>query len=245
MATQASKRAARKAQAPKTDNKPEQADLKPADHTTEAFLREVDDALREERIMGFWKKYQYYIIGAVVFLFVAVGAQNMLNSRAEQARTEQATTWYNYKQNGDNALLVDLQHYGTPGYQALAHLAAARNAWEAGDTSMALDHYDAIIKNKSLPQDVRDLAQLNTAFIYMADSSTIAAARELLSQLIKAESMYEASAREQLANIYLNQGNVDNALTQLETLVTLNNVPKSLMDRANEQISLIRIAKGL
>lgn len=245
MATQASKRAARKAQTPKTDNKPEITEVKPADHTTEAFLREVDDALREERIMGFWNKYQYYIIGAVVFLFVAVGAQNMLKSRAEQARIEQATTWYTYNQNGDNALLMDLQQYGTPGYQALAHFAAAENAQQAGDTSVAIDHYKSVSENTALPQDVRDIAQLNIAFIYMADSGSIAAAREQLTALINAKSPFEATAREQLANIYLNQGNVDNALTQFETLVTLNNVPKSLMDRASEQISLIRIAKGL
>ncbi len=131
----------------------------------DALIREVDDAVRQGDLQSFGKKYGVPIAGAIVLLLVAFAGYLFWQNQQEAAREADGEVLIAAL---DNLEAGNLQ----TAYDNLEGLAAAdRGAASAnakmmrgailarrGDTEQAVAAFDALAKDASAPQPLRDLA---------------------------------------------------------------------------------------
>ena len=136
----------------------------------DAFLREVDEDYRRDRLVGFFRRYGRLVAGAVgVFLLVLAGGLWWQNHRAAQAGadSERLTTALAGTADAggsaaDQASLKALEESPRAGYRAAAMLAQAGLIERKGDAAGAAKAFDAIAADAGLPQPIRDLATIRS-----------------------------------------------------------------------------------
>ncbi|MBK5265055.1 MAG: tetratricopeptide repeat protein [Alphaproteobacteria bacterium] len=131
----------------------------------EAFLREVDDALRHDQLTGFWTRYGRWLLALIVLGLAAFGGWLWWNHQAEQKSGERgeelakALDTVEAGDKGEAAKQIDaLAAADQPGYRAAALLMKAALALEDGNDKAAIAQYKAIAADEKLAQPYRDLA---------------------------------------------------------------------------------------
>lgn len=137
--------------------------LTPQDN--EAFLREVDDALRQDQLASFWTRYGRALIVLIIIGLVAFGGWLWWSHQAEQKageRGEELAKMIDTLEKGDKAQAGKqadvLASADQPGYRAAALLIKAALALEGGDNKAAIAQYKTISADENLAQPYRDLA---------------------------------------------------------------------------------------
>ena len=134
------------------------------DLADEAFLREVDDAVRDSDMKQFWNKWGRWIAIALVLGFGGLGAWAYYSNQQTQAVGEQGEAFIKAVDsldagNNDEALkqLEPFKEADQAGYRALAKILEGNIAVEKGDKKKAIASYDEVIKDDGLPNAFRDL----------------------------------------------------------------------------------------
>jgi hypothetical protein len=149
-----------------------------------AFLREVDEALKADRLLNLWYRFRWILLGAAASLIVAVAAWQAYGAwRMHQARSE-ASRWYDLAQLESEAdlkkeipLFIEHSHGG---YQALARLA---QAGLASSPEEKISIYMTIADDTQLPDWLRGMGRLNAALLLLNTDQPLAKAQlELLAQ---------------------------------------------------------------
>ena len=133
--------------------------------TNDAFLREVDEELGYDRLMGFLRTY-----GRTLLIIIGIGLAGLAGSlwwQSHQAdvagqQGEQLSAAIkdlaSGKADGVPAKLAPLAANGSEGYRASAKLLAASMAQEKGDLATAIAGFKAVAADASLDQNWRDVA---------------------------------------------------------------------------------------
>src|SRR5690606_28778111 len=143
----------------------------------QAFLREVDDALQQEKLQFLWESYRVPLVGGIAALLVAVAGWQLWQGAQARQQASVAADWYAAaKISADNspakqAMVDSVIANGPDGYRALALFSQARNA---PDAAAADKLYAKVYEDKSQPQWVRDLARLNAGMALMGSDNTTA-----------------------------------------------------------------------
>jgi hypothetical protein len=131
----------------------------------EAFLREVDDAVRASDLTSFWKNYGRWLLGAVVAGLLAFGGWIIYNNQRQAAADKQGEEFVDAmdklragQEKPARAKLADIAKADQPGYRAMAQLVEANLLGEDGETKKAIAIYKKVAADGSLPQVFRDLA---------------------------------------------------------------------------------------
>lgn len=208
------------------------------DTPNEAFLREVDEDLRRERLETFAKTYGKWIIAAVVLFLAAVAAWLYWQDRqAEQTaqRTEELVAVYNDigAGNMDQAKerLEPLANADNELIRSLALLTQAAIALESNDRAAALAKYRAIAADDGVPEPYRDLALVRATaieFDTMKPEEVIAR----LEPLTKPGNPWFGSAGELTAMAYLQQGQRERAGRLFAAIAADKQVPETIRSRA-------------
>ena len=153
------------------------------------FVREVDEELRQDRLKAIWTRFGPLLIGLAVLVVVAAAAwqgwvyytekqANAAGDRflaaidlAREGKTAEAT-----------AALGELEKTGTGDYPVLARLRAAQ-ILETTDPAAAAKAFDAVAADTSVPEALRNIAQLRAAYLMVDIGSydDVANRAELLS----------------------------------------------------------------
>lgn len=139
----------------------------PVDPRDEAFLREVDDAYREDQLKQFFQRYGRLLIVLVGGGLVVVGGllwwQADKNRRVD-ALSEQLTSALGQIESGSGseaqAALEEVAQSSNNSYRALATLTGAGVALAAEDLEGAAAKFKAVADDAKAPQAIRDAAQL-------------------------------------------------------------------------------------
>jgi hypothetical protein len=133
--------------------------------TNEAFLREVDDAVRRDQAIAAARRWGVLAIGAVLLLLAAFGGWLYWQHRQGLAAGEQGEKLQAaFEQiNGGQAVagvaaLQPIATDGRPGYRAAALLTQGDELLRKGDAKGAAAKFAAIANDASLGQPFRDLA---------------------------------------------------------------------------------------
>ncbi len=132
------------------------------------LLQDVDNMVRQERLLAIWQQYGNYIVGAVVAVIAAVAlyqgqqAWHQASARANTAALLQAADG---PQAATALAVLATEKNGNTG--AIARLLAAATLLEKGDREGAAALYLATRNDARVNKDLRDLATLNWVRLVM------------------------------------------------------------------------------
>jgi hypothetical protein len=131
--------------------------------SSDALIREVDDAVRRDDIMSFWSRYGRLVAIAVGVALAGYGAwllwishQNGVAERNSEEFAVMLKSAQSAKLDEDN--YGKLSKDGTSGYRSEAELVKAALASGKADIKAAAASYDALHGDSNAPAPIRDLA---------------------------------------------------------------------------------------
>ena len=215
--------------------------------TDEAFLREVDDGLRQDALTGVWKRYGRWIIAAVIAALAAFGGflwwQNEQVGKAgldgeKLDKVLQSATDGNSAASA--ADLAVLKKSKSDGYRASALLTEAAIALSKKDISGAAKIYGDVAKDETLAKPWRDLAtvrQVATNFDTLKPEDVVARLKPLATR----GNPWFGSAGEMVAIAYLKQGKNDLAGKMFGDMAKDEQVPESIRSRAIKMAGVLGV----
>lgn len=222
--------------------------LSPTDN--KAFLQEVDEAVRKDRIDTIMQRYGRWIIGAVVAGLIAFGGYLYWGHRQDNARGEQAEQMVaalDKLQAGQaDAATADfrkLESAGTPAYRAAALFQQANLKAEGGDLKAAAALMARAAADTKLDKALRDLALIRqTAFEYdtLKPEEVIARMQPMVDAKDPASSWF-ASAAELTAIAQYRLGRYEQAGALYGRIAKLPGVPGSLQSRTVQMAGMLGV----
>lgn len=209
----------------------------------DGFLREVDEALREEQLVGAVKRYAKPIGGAIAVLLVALGGYLTWDYQVKSAaadRSEMAILAFDKMKAGQlDAAAADFQAMlkdGSPGSRAVAAMNLAAIALAQGKEAEAAKQFGAIAADSTMPKPYRELAtirEVTIRFDTMKSEDIVAR----MKPLAVPGNAFFGSAGELLGMAYLDQGKNDLAGALFVQIGKDKNVPESLRSRVKQVAS--------
>lgn len=215
--------------------------------TDEAFLREVDEELRRDQLVGAWRRWgRLAVVGLVVALALFAGwlwwrhhAEQTAGEEGE--RLSAAFDQLNGGQDTQAApTLAALAGSSRDGYRALARLAQADALATGKNERAAAAIYAAIAADGSLAQPFRDLALLRQTTLEF-DTLTPQVVVERLRPLTTPANPWFGSAGELTAIAYLRQNRRDLAGKLFGQVAQGPDVPASIRQRSVQMASLMGV----
>lgn len=217
------------------------------DAESEAALREIDDAVRQDQMAEFGRRYGKPLIAAVVLVLLLFGAYLLWQQRQEQAwerDSEVLVTALDQVEAGNLAAaeqqLQPLIADGSGGASAAARMLSAGIAAENGNLRRAGEAFAAIADDGDVPAEIRQLArvrQVATQYDQLPPQQVIA----LLADQARPGQPFFGSAGEMVAMAYLAQGNRQQAGTLFAQIARDEAVPETLRARARQMSGLLGV----
>lgn len=208
------------------------------DRAEQVFLREVDEAVREDQLKSFVARYGLWILAAVVIGLGSLAGwifyQNSQNEDSGLRSEEYVAAIDSIRQNnldGAATALEPLMETNQDGYRAAAQLLQANIALEKNDPKKAIEGYGKVVADKSLPQPFRDLALIRKT---TAEFDTLKPQQVIdrLKPLAVPGNPWFGSAGEMVALSYLNMNKSDLAGPLFAQLAKDKSVPATIRSRA-------------
>lgn len=208
---------------------------------SDAFIREVDEDLRQKQINNLWKKYGKLVIGIAVGIVFIVAGRGIYTSVVEGKNTAQAELYNSALSASEaemSAALDPILTGGVEGYELLAAFKKAELALGADDQAGAVAILDNFSKSSSVSQVYKDIANVQAALLEL-DSVSVDQIRARLALMLNSDNKYQYMAAEIMALAELKAGETDAATRRLETLAADEMAPGSIKTRAEHYLSVI------
>jgi len=213
----------------------------------EGFLREVDDALREQEVIDAFRRYGMIAGAAILAILVALGAYLWWdNHRTAQLgeQGEQLTLALDQVEAGKldagAGQLAGIAASGSPGAKTAARLMQAGILVEQNKVPEARKLFAAVAADADAPQPYRDLATIRDValgFDGMAPQDVVAR----LKPLAVPGKPFFGSAGELLGVAYIKQGRNDLAGPLFAAISREKAAPDSLRRRARQMAGLLGV----
>lgn len=213
---------------------------------SEAFMREVDEAVRQDQLLTFWERYGRWLLAALVLGLAAFGGwlywQHHSKTQSE-AVSEKLDAVLSVAAGGGtpDAKEIDaLTQASQPGYRASALLVKAGTASRKGDSKAAIAIYSAMTADTKLDQPYRDLALIRQTALEF-DALKPQQIIDRLKPLAIEGAPWFGSAGELVAIAYMKTGKPDLAGPMFAAMAKDANVPQSIRSRARQMAGLLGI----
>lgn len=218
----------------------------PPGTTDEAFLREVDEELRRDQLLTFWRRWGKWVIGAVIAALVAFAGVLYLQARNERGagrQGEQYAKALTAQESGQAAQadpeLAKLASGGQSGFRALARFTQADALIAKQDLKGAAAKLGEIAADASAPQPLRDEALVRQTAVEF-DTLPPQAVIDRLKPLTNPDSAWFGSAGELVATAYLKQGKRDAARALFSQIAQSKGpVPDSIRQRTVQMAGVL------
>ena len=214
------------------------------------IFEEVSAELRRDRMSEAWDKYGRYIIGTAIAIVVLTSA-NIGYSTYSSSQNEAASLRYDAMQAeladmDSDAKLARLAAFGEAeknGYGVLARFAAAHGLADANDGAAALAAFDALADDGSVPDSLRDYADLQSAIVLLDTDGALDDIKARLEDLLDGDTGLQAIARETLALAHMR----DDQLLEARALfqAQINDAASSSLTRERAEIMLTKLGQAL
>jgi hypothetical protein len=209
------------------------------------FIREVDEAVRQDRWLKLWQRYGAYVIGAALAVVVGTAAgvgwrtwqESQRQAEAERYMAAAELLRQNRPAEAAEAFTA-LARDSDSGYAVLARLQAAQALGQAGDAAAKVGMLDQLAEDDATAPLYRNLGELLAAQQQFAEASPDNLANQL-AELTAANSPWRYSALELSALAQLRAGDTAAARETLTSLVDDPRTPPDLGRRAAELLSAL------
>lgn len=213
---------------------------------SEAFMREVDDAVRQDRLLSFWSRFGRWIAIAVVLVLALFGGwlywQHHSKTQAEAVSEDMDRLVETAVGGGTpDAKQIDaLIDADQPGFRASARLVQAGAAARKGDGKAAIALYKAMVEDSKLDQPYRDLALVRQTALEF-DALKPQQIVDRLKPLAVEGAPWFGSAGEMVAIAYMKMDKRDLAGPMFAAIAKDGNVPETIRSRARQMAGLLGV----
>ncbi|WP_176591612.1 tetratricopeptide repeat protein [Sphingobium sp. EM0848] len=213
---------------------------------SEAFMREVDEAVRQDQLLTFWQRFGRWIVVLVVLGLAAFGGwlywqhYTKTQSQAVSEKMDQVIATAVGGGTPDAKELDALTQASQPGFRASALLVKAGTAARKGDSKAAIAAYQAMVSDSSIDQPYRDLAlirQTTLEFESLQPQQVV----DRLKPLAVEGAPWFGSAGELVAIAYMKMRKNDLAGPLFAAMAKDRNVPQSIRSRARQMAGLLGV----
>jgi hypothetical protein len=210
----------------------------------EDFIREVDEDLKEEKRIVFWKKILPYVmsisLGIILFISGFVFWKNYTEKLSQQLGDDFSAAVQLASEEDIDAAIIALNRIvdeGSDGYVTLAKMKKASLLIENGDVSEGLKIYSDLEKN-AVDQSFRDIATI----LYVLNSMDIDDPVTLLMKIenLEASKIWKSSALEMKGFLFLKMKQKDKAKEIFSSILELPSSPSSLATRAKSMLEFLK-----
>lgn len=214
----------------------------------DAFIKEVTEDVKNDKLREMWEKHGLYII-----LFVVVAISAAVSFETFKAwKDKRSQTWsdsYAYALNLQNQgkydeslnVLDKIQKTGGSIYSDVAKIQTSNILFEQGKTEEAITLLQEIVDNKSVNKKMRDVSAVKLAS-YKLDTAPRAEIDELLQPLIKENGSWTNIAKEMTAMAAIRDGNIEEAKVLYNEILNTQNLPDGLKLRVQDMLSVLDTA---
>lgn len=217
-----------------------------AEAEQEMLMREVDEAVRQDEVSGFAKKWGWPLgiafglglAGFGGFLFWQGQSESELEAQSEAyvQAIDELEAGNTDIADGELAILAE----GEGAVATLAAMLRAGIAIEDDRPAEAAEMYDAITADPDVPAELRDVATIRSVTLQFDDLDP----QEVIDRvgpLAVPDNDFYGSAGELVVHAYLAQGKEDEAGALLLDLANNEDVPQSVRGRARQLAGLLGI----
>ncbi len=215
-----------------------------ADRDSE-FIREVDEAVRQEQYKKLWDQYGIFVVAAAVVLVAGVGGYKAWSAWQERKSAEAGDKFSKAlsAQEGPDAekakdIFAQLVKDGPEGYRVLARFQLAAGEAKAGEADKAVADYDALASDQSVDSILRGYATIQAAALRL-DKADYAEMEKRLKGLAESNGAWSFSARELLGLSAYRNNDMRTAEKEFSDLLADQATPPNLRDRADMMLALI------
>lgn len=199
----------------------------------ESFITEVSDAVREDQLWGYVRRYGW-IAGLAILALVGGAAWNewQKSKAVTAARATGDSLLAALQMNEPAERVAALEGITVEGpAAAVTGMLTAASQLEAGDNAAAVASLDAVATNAELDDIYRDIAMFKSALIDEGDSRA-----QKLDTLAQPGRPLRMLAEEQIALGLIESGETDAAVAALRSIIEDAETTQSLRDRAQTLI---------
>lgn len=212
----------------------------------DSFFREVNEEIRQDQAKALWDRFGAAILGLAVLIVVGTGAfvgWDYWQSSKANAGGDAFSQALKLARDGKNdealAALKALETDGHGAYPILARMRSATVLADKGDFKGAVEAFDAVAADGSIPMSIRDMARLRAAFL-LVDNGAYAEVAQRAEPLSADTNPLRASAREALGLSAWKEGKASDALKLFEQISNDDQAPQNARQRAGMMAELIR-----
>ncbi|MDO4184116.1 MAG: tetratricopeptide repeat protein [Rhodospirillales bacterium] len=212
----------------------------------DAFIREVDEDLKNESLKKLWDKYGLLITICVVAVLTLAVSYESLKAwyirRAENWSDAYAVALTlqsqgKYEESSQALSMIIDKKFGS--FADLAKMQQINVLLDSGKANEAQDLMSQIIADKSFNAQLRDVATVKLAS-YKQDSASFQEMATLLSPITSnSKNAWYAFANEMLAMIHVRDGNVEEAKSIFNNLLENNDVSDDVKNRIKDILSVL------
>lgn len=209
------------------------------------IFREVDEEVRRDQWMTFFKKYGIYIGLAVAVVVLAVAGTEGWKYWQQQQRAESSQRYFMASQQIESEenptaaieAFEEIAAGGEGGYSILAAFQQAGLQAENGNPEQAAATLEGVA-GSSAPQLWRDAALVQAAQ-YRLDLGDYQSVEDMLTEQVQGNGAYRPLALEVSALAAIEQGEEEQAREHLQAIVDDSGAPGPLRQRATQMLATI------
>lgn len=212
----------------------------------DSFIREVNDEIRSEQMQRVWRKLGPAIITAAVLIVLGTAGYRVYDYWTDDRSSQSGDQFLAAQKlategKNDEALKAfdALEKTGFGSYPVLAKFRAASLLAQKGDQAGAIAAFQALAKDNSVPQALRDVAHVRAGWL-LIDTGTYDQVAAEVSVLAVPGQPLRSSAREALGLAAYKAGQMDRAREWFQQITEDVQSPRNVTSRA--QIMLDNIA---
>jgi len=218
-----------------------------ADPLDDALIREVNDDLREERMMKLWKRFGGSIVGVAVLIIVIVAGYQGWKQYDFSARGREGERFHAAQQlaksgdmDGARQAFALLSVDASSGYGVLARFQQAALLSIKGDSKGAARLYQRIAHDTASDVALSGLADIQGAMVEInAGGYAVPAMKLRLQTLSGGDQPYRYSARELLGLIAIDAGETTKAHDLFKQLSGDAAAPRGIRNRAKNMMQYL------
>ena len=216
--------------------------------SNDTLLREVDEALRSDRMHALWRRFGPYVIGAAVAIVVIVAVNEGWSWWQKSTAARSSDQFYAALELAEGTDIAGAQEAlnrvvaeGSGGYPILARFRQASLLAQDGKTEEAIAAYDALATSESNAR-LRELALVLAAYL-VADSGDVAAVEQRVGGIVSPANPMRNAAREAVGLAQYKAGDINAALSSFEAILADPLASRELSSRIQVYIAQL-IAEG-
>lgn len=210
---------------------------------TDAFIREVDEDVKNDNFKELWKKYGAYIVAFVVIAVTAAVCFDRIKLwkiQQNQLKTENYMAAAQLKENPQETLAA-LQKISTDENNIFADFAKLQIAnvlltQEKNDEALAT--LQALADDKNADKAVRDVALIKLAS-YKVDTVSKAELEQLLQPILAEETSWTPLANDLLAIAAIKEGDIETAKEIYGKILKTKDLPEEFKTKIQDMLTSI------